>query len=124
MKINSLIFLSVFSLILFGCVSKPKALLLGKKKGNMDKLTFMSAKELELSNNRDSLWKIISYEYNYSCNGEIMIKSFSGQNIPKEVIDLVKGCKYPTVSDFRSIKARNRITGKIKELNAIMITAY
>lgn len=101
---------------------KPEAELMGTRKGNIDKLTFIAAKEIALTNNEDSLWKVSSYEFNFSCDGKMTLKQYSGAQIDKEIIMLVKNCDKTTIADFRYIKAKNTKTGKEVRLNDIQLT--
>ncbi len=98
---------------------KPEASFMGMKKGNIDKLTFIGAKEIDLDNNKDSLWSISSYEFDFSCDGKMLLKHYNGNKIDKEIMQMVKNCKNVTVADFRYIKAKNRKSGKEIRLNDI-----
>ena len=88
----------------------------------MDKINFLSVQELELSRNKDSAWVIVSYEFNYSCNGDIIMKGFKGNKISREISNMVKGCNKTAVADFRNIMVKSNKDGKIYQLNDIMIT--
>jgi hypothetical protein len=88
----------------------------------MDKISFLSAQELELTRNLDSNWVIVSYEFNFSCNGDILMKSYMGNKIPREISNMVKRCDKTAVADFRRIMVKSNKDGKIYQLNDIMIT--
>ena len=120
------IFVLSFTIVclLFSCQSNPQAKFNGLKKGRIDKFAFISSTQIELTNNKDSVWAIKSYEFNYSCGGEIIIKQFNGSKISKEIFDLVKNCKTDAISDFRQIMLVNRKSGKVIQANNIMLTVY
>ena len=103
-------------------IRKPRATLNGIRKGNMDKLAFFSIKEIEMTGGDKNDFEIISYEFNFSCKGEIILKAFQGAAISKEIIQLVKSCSASCIADFTSIKAKNKKTGKFILLNDILLT--
>jgi hypothetical protein len=122
--IISLTLLSVFAFFSGSAVmerKKPRASFMGVKKGNVDKLTFMGAKELELENNADSAWYISKYEFDFSCDGNMTLLSNAGSKITKEIITMVKDCRNNSIADFRFIIAKNRKTGKEIRLNDIQL---
>ena len=122
MNFQRLILSAIIACVITPCWSKPKARFLGMKKGRVDKITFLAAQDLQLADNKDSLWEILSYEFNYSCNGAIVMKAYKSSKIPREILTMVKNCNQPTVADFRRIMGRNRKSGKIIQLNDIMLT--
>ncbi|MFN5182660.1 MAG: hypothetical protein ACK5D5_06515 [Bacteroidota bacterium] len=104
------------------CNVKPKANFLGIKKGKIDKITFLSGKEIQLTGANDSIWKVVSYEFNYSCKGEITMKGYRENKIPREVLLLVKKCDGVAIADFTNIIATRKNSKKTFRLNDIRLT--
>jgi hypothetical protein len=99
---------------------KLRAEFMGKRKGDIEKLTFIAGKEITLTGTKDTLWYISSYELGFSCSGSMVLKQYKGEKLDKEILKMVKDCKANSaIADFRFIMAKNKLTGKEIQLNNI-----